>query len=274
MKTNKCLKTTATALLTTCFWAATAAHAAIDVTSPTFNYTQTFDTLATSGTEDWTNDQTLTGWSLFQQSGTGISSYIAGDGSNNTGSFYSFGTSGSGERALGGIGSGSSYFGSPSTGSVAGWIAVSFQNNTATTLKNFTVGFDGEQWRNGGNTSAQTMVLEWGFGSTFASVASWNAPGGNFDWSSPVTGTSAGSIDGNDIGRVTGLGGTVTTNWQSGDTLWVRWAERNDAGYDHGLAIDNFKIAASVPEADTYAMMLVGLMAIGFTSRRTRRAVP
>jgi hypothetical protein len=273
MITNKHYKTAIAALLSTCFWGVSAAHGAINVTDPAFNYTQTFDALSASGTSGWTNGLTLSGWNLFRQPGTAISTYIAGDGSNNTGSFYSFGTTGSSERALGAIGSGSSYFGSPSTGSVAGWIAVAFQNGSATALKNFTVGFDGEQWRNGGNTSAQAMVLEWGYGSDFASVASWNAPGGNFDWSSPVTGASAGAVDGNAAGRVTGLGGMITTDWKPGDTLWLRWAERNDTGYDHGLAIDNFRFAASVPEAGTYGMMLAGLAVISLMARRSRPSI-
>jgi hypothetical protein len=30
-----------------------------------------------------------------------------------------------------------------------------------------------------------------------------------------------------------------------GDTLWIRWVERNDNGNDHGLAIDDFSFSAS-----------------------------
>jgi hypothetical protein len=43
---------------------------------------------------------------------------------------------------------------------------------TGAALDSFTVGFDGEQWRDGGNTTAQTMVLEYGFGSAFNAVSS------------------------------------------------------------------------------------------------------
>ncbi len=37
--------------------------------------------------------------------------------------------------------------------------------------------------------------------------------------------------------------------WTSGETLWLRWIELNDAGNDHGLALDNFSLswAAGAP---------------------------
>jgi hypothetical protein len=31
-------------------------------------------------------------------------------------------------------------------------------------------------------------------------------------------------------------------DWQAGQTLWLRWIERNDSGNDHALAIDNFSL--------------------------------
>ncbi|MBY0236879.1 MAG: PEP-CTERM sorting domain-containing protein, partial [Burkholderiaceae bacterium] len=141
-------------------------------------------------------------------------------------------------------------------------------------------GFNGEQWRDGGATApavpvAHKMALEYGFGATFATVSTWNAPGGNFDWSSPIiTNKSSGAtVDGNVAGKVTGLGGTVATTWAANDTLWVRWVEKNDAGNDHGLAIDNVNltvVAAAVPEPSSYAMLLAGLFAVGFMAKRRK----
>ena len=67
-----------------------------------------------------------------------------------------------------------------------------------------------------------------------------------------------------------GRGGELTTNWAAGDTLWVRWVEKNDAGNDHGLAIDNLSIqtVSAVPEPGTYAMLLAGLGVVGIAARR------
>lgn len=218
------------------------AEAQFEITTGVGNTGQNFDTLAISGTTNaWTNDATLAagdstldGWSLFNNLlvPVPISNYRANAGETNNGSFYSFGESGSAERALGGVGS----------GSLSGYIAFAATNTSTATLTSFTLGFDGEQWRDGGNASLaqQTTVLEYGFGSTFDSVT-WIAPGGNFNWTSTVANTTAGSVNGNTVGRVAGRGDTVGgLNWTTGQTLWIRWIELNDTGNDHGLAIDNF----------------------------------
>ncbi len=213
-------------------------------------YTQNFNTLATSGAANaWTNNTTIPGWFLYSQSagGTSISAYGTDNAAGtNTGSFFSYGSTASAERALGGTASGGVYFGSPASGAIAGWIAAAFTNNSGADINTITLGFNGEQWRNGGNTSAQTMVLEYGFGPSFTTVTSWTAPGANFNWASPVTGATAASVDGNVAGLVSGKGGTLSSlNWTNGSVLWIRWVERNDAGNDHGLAIDDFSISTT-----------------------------
>jgi len=259
--------------------AAAPAQAAIAVNNANFNYSQTFDTLASTGTTAaWVNDTTLAGWSLFNKDKAAITSITVDSGGSNAGAFRSYGATGSADRALGGAASGNAYFGSPASGAVAGWIAVAFTNTSNTAFTGFNIGFNGEQWRDGGAATpvAQKMTLEYGFGATFATVSNWTAPGASFDWSSPVftnkTSTGA-SVDGNAAGKVTGLGGTVTTPWAANDTLWVRWVEKNDAGNDHGLAIDNVNltvVAAAVPEPSSYAMLLAGLFAVGFMAKRRK----
>lgn len=254
----------ATALL-----AATAAQAQISIASPAFTYNETFDSLtATINTNvTWANNNTLAGWSLFDGSGVARTTYRASTGIDNAGAFYSFGTSG--DRAFGGVGSGGAYFGSPASGALAGHIAVAFTNGSVDAFDSFTLTFDGEQWRNGGNTAAQTMVLEYGFGASFSTVTAWTLPGGNFDWTSPVATATSAAVNGNIDGRMPGKGGTVSTSWAPGQTLWVRWVETNNVGNDHGLAIDNLSFSVTaIPEPGTYALMLAGLAAVGFVARR------
>jgi hypothetical protein len=230
------------------------------------SYTQSFDSISST---TWANNSTITGWSLFNKTPAAITTIVIDNGSGNTGSFVSYGATGASDRALGGLGSGGTYFGSPASASVAGYIALQIQNSTGSALTQFTIGFSGEQWRNGGNATAQTMALQYGFGSTFAGVTTWNSPAGNFDWSSPVATVTAAAVNGNAAGSVTGRGGTVSNlNWADGTSLWIRWVENNDAGNDHGLAIDDVTFSA-VPEPSEYAA-LAGAGLIGFAVWRRR----
>lgn len=241
------------------------AQAAINYTTSGNVINENFDSLANTGTNiPWTNNSTLPAWSLFTYTGVDIASYNSGTGNSGTGNFYSFGATADTERALGGVASGNVYFGTPApaSGALAGWIAVAINNNTGGGLTDFTVGFDGEQWRNGGNASAQTMVLEYGFGATFGTVASWTAPGGNFDWASVVNTATAAAVDGNGAGLVANRGGTISNlTWNQGETLWIRWIENNDIGNDHGLGIDNFSFSAT-PEPATVGLLALGALAL------------
>ena len=76
-------------------------------------------------------------------------------------------------------------------------------------------------------------------------------------------------------GAVLGLAWGVATTWAAGDTLWLRWVERNDIGNDHGLAIDDLSFSVTaVPEPGTLALMLAGLAAVAFVARRRACRTP
>jgi hypothetical protein len=265
-----------------CGFSATFAFAAIDYSSIGSNYVQNFDSLAATGggESNWTNDSTIPGWSLFRVTAGAdptpfaMTAYDATDGSAGAGRFYSFGATDDGDRALGAIGGPNfGYTGDQATGvgvgAADGWIAISLLNSTGSALSQITVGYDGEQWRDAGDNeppAAQTMTFEYGFGSTFASVA-WTAPGGSFDFTSPVFTTTDGPVAGNTAGRVSDLGGTITNvDWQAGSVLWLRWVERNDLGLDHGMAVDNFSFAAGLAAIPEPGAFLFVALACGMTT--------
>jgi hypothetical protein len=265
------------------------------VDSIAFNYAQNFNSLfdnTNSMNLPWQNDSTLSGWSLFREKlgaetePASIQTYEVSDFSSTIGRFYSFGT-GASDRALGGIGHSTfGHFNNTVSGfgddAVNGWIAVSFLNNTETTLTQFTANYTGEQWRDGGNDppGPQTMEFEYGFGSTFATVVSWTKPGSLFNFTSPTFVSNSGPIalDGNDAAnRISGRGGTVTgLDWQAGTTIWLRWTEKNDKFGDHGLAIDDFTFSvAAIPEpgAAIFGTVLFGLILFVEVARRLKSSL-
>lgn len=268
--------------------AALPAHAAVSLTASSLTYSESFDTLSTVAATNlpWANDSTLAGWSLFNRAnGTAATLYRTDAGGSNQGYFYSYGNAGSSERALGSLGSGtsSSYWGTVANDAVAGYIALALQNNTGKTIDSFTLGYTGEQWRDGGkgnsaSVAAQSMTVQYGFGSSFASVTTWSDLSSLTFTSPTFTNTGNGAaLDGNAAANRSALTGRVESlNWKADETLWVRWAERNNVGNDHALAIDNVAFSATtvsaVPEPQTYALMLGGLGLVGWMARRRKAA--
>jgi len=255
------------------------AHAAVVMNTAGQVYNQSFDTLASATSTTniaWTNDTTLQGWSLFNRAdGTAATSYRGDNGASNTGYFYSYGSTGASDRALGSVGSSSAtgYWGTVASGTTAGYIALALTNSTGATVNDVAISYTGEQWRDGGNATpvAQSMTVQYGFGSSFTGVTSWTGLS-SLTFTSPTFTSTAAALNGNAAAnRNATLSAHVTSGWNSGDTLWLRWAEVNDNGSDHGLAIDNVQVslmAAAVPEPETYALLLVGLAALGFMARR------
>jgi hypothetical protein len=259
-------------------------------------YNQNFDSLpitpenvslgATSAGLGWTDDNatpgagqySILGWYLYHpivQSEGGVNGnqrMRIGAGTSNTGAFMSFGLSGVTERALGGVAS--------NTLAAAGaemFIGVRLTNNTGATLNSFTLSYNGEQWRDGGSNTgtpvAHTLNFMW---STTATAIS--DPSSSFttvpqlSFTSPVFTNLAGGagVDGNGVGRLAIASFTVEgINWLAGTDLWLRWADVNNAGNDHGLAVDDVSFSANtIPEPGVCAALILGLTTLASRRRR------
>jgi hypothetical protein len=202
----------------------------------------------------------MSGWyAIRANAGTG-GNINQDNGGANTGTVWSYGTTSTQERALGSTSSGT-----PGTINYG----IRMRNASAGAYSStITVRYDGEQWRNGGNTAAQKLTFSW----KKASAASWNVAdlntGAGFnnvvalDFTSLQNTATAAALDGNAAGnRTAGIFATINlgSNWAAGEEVILRWTDLNDTGNDHGMGIDNLQV---VPEPGTMAALGLGAAAL------------
>lgn len=247
----------------TCNWAA----GDIIISALNSPYSQDFDGLISTGSGTFVDDSTIPGWTVnSEEMDTNSDEYFASTGSSTFGEVYSFGSNGSGDRALGYIGSsGNRYFNA----------AVIFTNNTGGTIDQIVISYTGEQWRSGGDTADNQNVIQvaWQAGSGLSIPASTSTTGWTtvpaLQFSAPNPNVASGALDGNDPANQ-----TVFTNvslsglaWSDGEQLAVRWIGDDGSGTDAGLAIDDVTITA-VPEPSLFAFAGIGLAVVGWRLRR------
>ncbi len=192
--------------------------------------TQNFDTLAATGTSS-----TLpAGW-YFEETGTNANAtYTTGTGSSNAGDTYSFGASGSTERALGGL----------QSGSLVPAIGAALTNDTGQTITALAIAYTGEQWRLGTAGRADRLDFQYSTssGTTSLTTGTW-VDVDALDFNSPNTLGTVGALDGNSASNRTAVSATVNgLAIAPGSTFWIRWVDFNATGADDGLAIDDFSI--------------------------------
>lgn len=204
-------------------------------------YNQNFDSLANSGTANtWTDNSTLPGWYASKSvSPNAVSLYRAGTGSDTAGAIYSFGSSGSTERALGSIASGT-------PGNFA--YGARFLNDTGLEVTNIQVSYTGEQWRNGGNATAHTLAFSYRISnsaitdSDVLNTAFWTSVSA-LNFITPTVGTTPAALDGNSAANRTSLSALLNGVILFPDQeLFIRWFDPNDSGNDHALAVDDLSV--------------------------------
>ncbi len=201
-------------------------------------YSQSFDTLPPTGSATWTNNTTIPGW-YHARTGTGTT-IVANDGVSNAGNLYSYGTGTATDRALGSLGSGNAAIGSLFWG-------VRLQNNTGSTITSLDVSFTGEQWRNSA-AAAQTIAFSYLVGSptVTGSLAEFQTAGvtvSSLDFTSPITGGTAGALNGNLAANRSTITFSITgLSIPNGTEVMLRWSDPDHTGADHGLSIDDFSV--------------------------------
>lgn len=243
--------------------AASGAQAQVVLTTKT--YTQDFNTLATSGT----SKLLPTGWQLDERGTSSAGSDDAYATVNaNTGTAYAFGTGT--ERALGSV---------TSVNATPILFGAFFTNALGGTIESIALDYFGEQWRLG-SAKSDVLSFEYSLNATSLSNGSWTAfkP---LDFASIKNGTGSGSassaLDGNAAANRKEISGTITgLSIGNGSGFAIRWTDRDVDGSDHGLAIDDLKLTATlaspppsgVPEPAAWAMLIGGFGIAGAALRR------
>ncbi|MCX6246084.1 MAG: lamin tail domain-containing protein [Bacteroidetes bacterium] len=206
-------------------------RAQISLTTST--YSQDFNTLANTGT----SNVVPSGWA-FSESGTSANNdglYTAGTGSLAAGDTYSFGSSGSTERAFGGL----------LSGTLTPTIGASFQNNAGGTIISLAINYYGEQWRLGALGRIDRLDFQYSTDATSLTTGTWT-DFNTLDFIAPVQTGTVGALDGNAAGNKIGITGTITgLSIANSATFWIRWNDYNATGADDGLGVDDFSITAS-----------------------------
>ncbi|HXF84383.1 MAG TPA: ExeM/NucH family extracellular endonuclease [Anaerolineales bacterium] len=212
----------------------------ISLTALNVPYTQDFNTLAISGTA---NTTLPTGWDLHESGSSSRvnSAYAASTGSDNAGDVYSFGASGSMERA----------YGTLLSGTLTPTIGASFINNTGETITSLEISYTGEMWRAGvtNRGAADRLDFQLSTNATSLNSGTW-VDYNDLDFHSPNLNASAGALNGNSSGNQTSVSFTITgLNIPNGSTFWIRWRDFDIApGADDGLAVDDFSLTPRVTD--------------------------
>lgn len=214
---------------------------------------QDFNTLPSSGTFTFSTkgpqalDQVpisaagASGWSLYANVGTPLS-FIVDAGGSTTASVYSYGVSGSSERALGLLAN--------STRTCRAGLRL--VNNTGQTITQFTLSFTGEVWRCGGTQNTNSLTVDYRIAAAAFDIDSTSGtytaiP--SLALNSPASYAQSTALNGNLSPNRALFTGTVGASWPNGSMLMVRWRDSDSAGEDDALAIDDVAFHAPTSTA-------------------------
>ena len=205
---------------------------AVRMTAPGGIYTQTFNGLSLNGDNNVWDDaaEPMLSWYACQGN-VPPKVYKAGKGTETAGALYAYGSEGNPDRALGAIAS-------DGTGDIR--FGVAFTNETGCPITNVTVTYAGEQWRCASN-DVQSLFFGYCVTNTVIPLAQ-----AIYEWL-PALRFDAPHRTDMKAGAVTGEGCTVTAPLPvivaPGGTVILCWEDKNDAGTDHGLAVDDLIVS-------------------------------
>jgi hypothetical protein len=214
----------------------------------TTTYSQDFNGLQSSGSVTWANNTTLTGWYAVKNSTGQIATIGVNTGSTTAAGLYSFGSTASADRALGGAIT-NAFAASP--GGIA--YGLRLKNQTGSSLASITISYTGEQWRKD-NTAIQKLTFAYKTGSNLTTLDSTSLTGSGFtavsalDFSSPIITSGGAALDGNLAANRTVISNVIITfpsPIANGQEILLKWFDTNDSGNDHQLTIDDLSLSVT-----------------------------
>lgn len=234
-------------------------------------YTQSFDGLKSITSDPTPADALPAGWQTFERGPGANRTYQFGTSGSNTAGVWSFGLGS--DRALGG-------HTSPDVSLI--YIGAIFENGLGAAIDSLDIGYTGEQWQKGFNRAA--LSFQYSLDATSINDGTWLsfAP---LDFTAPNSAAYTGSrfgitqTNGNAAAYRTPVNGVLDgLSIGAGSTFGIRWVlsdiDPTGVTSDDGLGIDDLRLTASVaavPEPATWAMMILGMAAVGFAMRLPRR---
>lgn len=198
----------------------------VSITTLNTPYSQNFDELASTGTSSVTPQ----GW-LFSKS-NGNTTYAADNGTANAGNTYSFGATGSTERA----------FGTIISNTVTSTIGAFFSNNSGSTITSITLNYYGERWRLGTASRVDSLIFQYSTNATSLTSGTYTTVN-ELSYGAPAIAGTVGPLDGNATANRTAISYTITgLSIPANSTFYFRWNDYNAALADDGLGIDDVTI--------------------------------
>lgn len=184
----------------------------------------------------------MPGWALVEV-GSNVSSvtgrYAVSAGTNGGANSYSFGSDA--DRSLGSLNDDTMH---------EIYLGGCFTNTSLGTINSVVISFTGEMWRRGAaGAHTDALSFEYAVGATNLYTGSYT-PFNSLDFVTPNTTGGSGPRDGNDPAYRTVVSPTsLSVTVPSGQSLYIRWVDRNIAGADDGLGIDDFHIEFFAPSS-------------------------
>lgn len=188
----------------------------------------TFDGLASTGT---TSTVMPNGHCSAEFNSAANRIYRIGTGSDSTGDVYSFGASGSTDRA----------FGTFATTSLVGSVGLAFVNHSGAPISSVSISFTAEQWR-AGVAADQALLFSYQVGVSNIEGQGWTAVPA---LDAPGLITNGTALNGNDPANQVSVAGNFAVSLPIDSALVVRWVDTDSSGADKGIGIDDLVITTT-----------------------------